>query len=78
MINVQDVMHVADSERAARYSLSKGGWEGWLQCELWGYLGIDKSPNLEVEREVRYPNTNYYCDLVVGGEIWVEIKAVSH
>lgn len=33
-----------------------------------------KNPPESVEREVRYPGTEY-CDLVVGDNLWVELKA---
>ncbi len=75
-MDLDDVMTVVNRESAAALSLSKGGWEGWIQCELWGYLSLVK--NETVEREVPYPNSGQRCDLVVGSsppQLWVEIKA---
>ena len=74
---MNDVIAVVNSEHVATLSLSKGGWEGWLQCELWHYLSVEKKQS--VEREVPYPtNSQQYCDLVIGGsapQLWVELKA---
>lgn len=72
------LLAVMNSEKANALSLSKGGWEGWLQCELWAALTIDHS--ITVEREVTYPNTKARCDLVMtppkpGQPCWIELKA---
>jgi hypothetical protein len=74
-MDINDVLTVVRSEAAVSLCLSKGGWEGWLQCELWRYLTIDK--NESPEREVAYPGGGERCDLVVsynGAPLWVEIK----
>ncbi|UKO98628.1 hypothetical protein [Nostoc sp. UHCC 0870] len=62
-------LHIVDA-----ICLSKGGWEGWLQCELWVRLSLAR--RMTVEREVPYADGGY-CDLVVQGnpELWVELKA---
>ena len=68
--------------------LSKGGWEGWLQCQLyldmripqqdwwWNPDGVSRE---KMRREVAYPSGGERCDLVIGnlvqGEWWIEIKA---
>ncbi|WP_233874624.1 hypothetical protein [Paraburkholderia adhaesiva] len=75
-MDINDVIAVVDSEAAASLCLSKGGWEGWLQCELWSYLTTTR--NESPEREVAYPGRAERCDLVVmvnGVTTWVEIKA---
>ena len=77
-MDLNDVKQVVNTEKATALSLSKGGWEGWLQCELWSYLSLTKKTT--VEREVLYPNSDpqIYCDLVVGAtapQLWVELKA---
>jgi hypothetical protein len=75
-MDIRDVLEVVNSEAASSLCLSKGGWEGWLQCELWRYLTIIKSES--VERELAYPGTRERCDLVVsfnGVPMWIEIKA---
>lgn len=75
-MEIKDVFAVINTEKAAALCLSKGGWEGWLQCELWGHLSLVRK--LEVEREVTYPNSSNRCDLVVRSldpELWVELKA---
>ena len=76
-MQINDVFQVINSEKAAAFCLSKGGWEGWLQCELWGYLSLEKKQ--EVERELAYPRSKKRCDLVVrqsnGSDLWVELKA---
>ncbi|NEO15398.1 MULTISPECIES: hypothetical protein [unclassified Moorena] len=75
-MDLQDVREVVNSEGVAALSLSKGGWEGWLQCQLWAYLSLTKKQT--VEREVLYPNSRQRCDLVVGfadPKLWVELKA---
>lgn len=74
-MNLQDLFAVVNTEHAAALSLSKGGWEGWLQAELWYYLNITKQPPESTEREVQYPRTQTYCDLVTSNNQWVEIKA---
>jgi hypothetical protein len=74
-MDINDVMAVVNRETAVTLCLSKGGWEGWLQCELWRYLTIDK--NESAEREVAYPGGRGRCDLVVSHDrapLWVEIK----
>lgn len=75
-MNIEDVLAVVNTEAAVSLCLSKGGWEGWLQCELWRYLTIEK--NESPEREVAYPDSRNRCDLVAsddGTPLWVEIKA---
>lgn len=75
-MDINDVLTVVNSEAASSLCLSKGGWEGWLQCELWRYLTINKSES--AEREVPYPGSKNRCDLVAvshGAPLWVEIKA---
>lgn len=75
-MDINDVLSVVNNEAAGSLCLSKGGWEGWLQCELWRYLTISK--NESAEREVAYPGSRDRCDLVVsfnGTPLWVEIKA---
>lgn len=75
-MDINDVLKVVNSESAAALCLSKGGWEGWLQCELWRYLTVVK--NEPVEREIAYPGSRTRCDLVAthdGAPLWVEIKA---
>lgn len=75
-MEIEDVIAVIDSERAVSLSLSKGGWEGWLQCELWGYLSLIKKKT--VEREAPYPRSRERCDLVEGvapDQLWIEVKA---
>ena len=75
-MKMSDVFAVINTEKAAALCLSKGGWEGWLQCELWGHLNIKKK--LEAEREVAYPGSSKRCDLVIRSsdpELWVELKA---
>jgi len=75
-MDINDVFEVINTEKAAALCLSRGGWEGWLQCELWGYLSIEKK--IEVEREVPYPRSREKCDLVVRStdrDLWVELKA---
>lgn len=74
-MNLNDVLAVVNTEAAASFCLSKGGWEGWLQCELWRYLSINQRET--VEREVAYPGSRARCDLVAndnGVPLWVEIK----
>ena len=54
MSNLKTILDAIDavlnSEKASAIALSKGGWEGWLQCELWYELSIEQTT--EVEREV--------------------------
>lgn len=73
-MDVNDIVAVVNNQKAAALSLSKGGWEGWLQCELWYYLNVTKQPAESTEREVKYPNNPQYCDLVSGNQ-WIELKA---
>lgn len=67
---------VLDRQLVAVISLSRGGWEGWLQCELWIYLNYVM--RMEVEREVSYGDGRDY-DLVIrerdNPELWIELKA---
>ncbi len=75
-MNLDDIMLVVDSETAGALCLSKGGWEGWLQCELWRHLTVTR--NEVVEREIGYPGGRERCDLLAsyeGTPLWVEIKA---
>lgn len=67
------LLKVLNTERAKELFLSKGGWEGWLQCELWSRLNMDY--RLSTEREIKYDLLSYYCDLVIQEEVWVELKA---
>ncbi|MEL6141520.1 MAG: hypothetical protein AAFU67_07860, partial [Bacteroidota bacterium] len=69
---------IMGTEKANALSLSKGGWEGWLQCELWGTVTVDYQ--ITTEREVSYPDENTRCDLVCtpgppNSQLWIEIKA---
>ena len=73
---LEDIQHLVNTDEATALCLSKGGWEGWLQCQLWLYLTIEK--DVLVEREVSYPDSNTRCDLVIeddGDQLWIEIKA---
>ncbi|CAH5167158.1 TPA: hypothetical protein MEC17_000257 [Klebsiella pneumoniae] len=77
-MDVSDILKVMDNEKSNTLCLSKGGFEGWLQSELWYYLNIYKKES--TEREVRYPGKDTYCDLVCNSSVthpgqWVEIKA---
>jgi len=76
-MDINDVLAVVDSDAAGSLCLSKGGWEGWLQCELWRYLTLGKDE--VVERELAYPGSRDRCDLVISSSaappLWVEIKA---
>ena len=76
-MDIDDVITVVNNDVAASFCLSKGGWEGWLQCELWRHLTITK--NEVAEREFPYPiGGAARCDLVTsrnGTALWVEIKA---
>jgi len=77
-MNIEDVVAVMNNEKAAALCLSKGGFEGWLQAELWCYL---TNKGYSVERELKYPNKDAYCDLVYtpagAGQLsqWIEVKA---
>ncbi|EPW3921595.1 MULTISPECIES: hypothetical protein [Enterobacter] len=80
MMDVNDIIKVmnAQNEKASSLSLSKGGFEGWLQAELWYHLNIIKGES--TEREVQYPHSLTYCDLVCDATMtkpaqWVEVKA---
>jgi hypothetical protein len=73
---IESVLTIMESEKASALSLSKGGWEGWLQCELWANLSLKKQ--FSVERELPYPKKNTRCDLVIASLeaiVWIEIKA---
>ncbi|MGK4350838.1 hypothetical protein ACSMFN_11205 [Enterobacter sichuanensis] len=79
-LDVNDIIKVmnAQNEKASSLSLSKGGFEGWLQAELWYNLNIIKGES--TEREVQYPHSLTYCDLVCDATMtkpaqWVEVKA---
>lgn len=76
-MDMNDVFAVINTEKAAALCLSKGGWEGWLQCELWSHLSLEKGET--VEREVAYPESRERCDLVIGSnsQLWVELKAYA-
>jgi len=78
-MDINDVLAVINNEAAVSLGLSKGGWEGWLQCELWRYLTYQ---NRSAERELPYPKGKARCDLVVNDTgqppLWVEIKAFGH
>jgi hypothetical protein len=75
-MDINDVLAVVNNERATSLGLSKGGWEGWLQCELWRHLTLKGE---SAEREFPYPGSAQRSDLVVNvnGQLplWVEIKA---
>lgn len=77
IMDLNDVLTIVNRPDAVNLCLSKGGWEGWLQCELWRYLTFVRDES--VEREIAYPNTSNRCDLVVSPsrsvQMWVEIKA---
>ena len=56
---------------------SKGGWEGWLQAELFYYLSQNFK---EIKREKKYPEEypGMKCDLYVKEgevEMYIELKA---
>jgi hypothetical protein len=76
-MEIGNVQRVVDNEVAGALCLSKGGWEGWLQCELWRHLAIVQG--VAAEREVPYPAGRERCDLVIQSPgspaEWVEIKA---
>jgi hypothetical protein len=75
-MNLQDIVAIVNSEKAAALCLSKGGWEGWLQAELWYRCMMAREG---VEREKPFPNNQgIRCDLVgtdAGLEVWLELKA---
>ncbi|TAN06837.1 MAG: hypothetical protein EPN36_03655 [Rhodanobacteraceae bacterium] len=76
-MEMQDILDVVNTAAAASLSLSKGGWEGWVQCELWRHL-VDKGESAEREAPYPVPYSNLRCDLVAdadGTPLWVEIKA---
>lgn len=77
MLEIKDVIAVIGNDENVSMCLSKGGWEGWLQCELWKYLGNVKKITAEREMPYPYPNSRKKCDLCVGFDQnqWVEIKA---
>ncbi len=80
-MDISHVMKIVDTEAAATIALGKGGWEGWLQCELWKRLLLAGVP--DVERELAYPAAQgrERCDLVDGSTQpaqWIEIKAWGH
>lgn len=79
-MNVMDITAVMDANREKNYALclSKGGFEGWLQVELWYYLNVLQG--VSAAREVAYPTGGGYCDLVCDATRdqpaqWIEIKA---
>lgn len=63
-----------NNKQPTEISNSKGGWEGWLQAELW--YDITFSENLVVGREVALPGGGGRCDLVIEA-LWVELKCFS-
>lgn len=67
---------IVDGPKAYELSLSKGGWEGWLQCELWYALNLE---DITSEREYPYPapHQKKRCDVVIFEQVdkWIEIKA---
>lgn len=75
-MDINDVLAVVNNEAAMTLALSKGGWEGWLQCELWRYL---THKGESAERELAYPGKSTRCDLFVQANgqppLWAEIKA---
>lgn len=77
-MDMKDVMAVVNTDAAASLALSKGGWEGWVQCELWRHLTLKGET---AERELPYPRPyhNMRCDLVTTAPdhtpLWAEIKA---
>ncbi|MDU4841260.1 MAG: hypothetical protein E6X49_08935 [Leclercia adecarboxylata] len=79
-MNVMDIIALMNANKEKNYALClcKGGFEGWLQVELWYYLNI--LMGVSASREVAYPIGGGYCDLVCdarGGypAQWIEIKA---
>jgi len=61
----------------------KGGWEGWIQVDLTGFI-LTVNPTVEILREQPvYANTRQRCDLLLNAksephrQIIVEIKAES-
>lgn len=77
-MKMQDLIDVVNTPAATSLALSKGGWEGWVQCELWRHL-VDKGENVEREAPYPLPYSNMRCDLIAatgdGTPLWVEIKA---
>ncbi|MGP9823794.1 hypothetical protein ACT048_04865 [Ectopseudomonas khazarica] len=71
-MDINDILAVMNNQKAYDLSTSKGGYEGWLQAELWHHLS--QIPNADVEREFPYPESDFRCDLVDRGQ-WVELKA---
>ncbi len=69
---IKQLRSVVNTEIAGELSLSKGGWEGWLQCEYWNRLNIS---GLATEREAYYPRSRERCDLVTISNDWIELKA---
>lgn len=65
-------------DKASIMALSKGGWEGWLQCEYWNALNLQ---GVSTEREQQYPNQTTRCDMLCkpGGNplLYIELKALS-
>lgn len=69
---------ILESREAQALALSKGGWEGWLQCELWNRVS---DSGITIERELKYPGFNTYCDLICSldkRECWIELKAFGY
>lgn len=72
---LQIVEKVLSSPKAHALALSIGGWEGWLQCEIWNLVS---EAGQSIERELKYPGYNQYCDLVCELDqqaSWIELKA---
>jgi hypothetical protein len=90
LLNV--VAEIMNQPVAQAICLSTGGWEGWLQCQLW-YALTQRIHPVQADREVQYPNAQQRCDLVVAlnpnkpgqpaydigqnVEVWIEIKALG-
>ncbi|WP_312186931.1 hypothetical protein [Leclercia sp.] len=79
-MNVKDIIILMNANKEKNYALClcKGGFEGWLQVELWYYLNIIM--RVSAAREVAYPTGDGYCDLVCDASEgkpaqWIEIKA---
>lgn len=63
-------------EKVELWYYNQGGWEGWLQAELYYQLSRD----FPTAREMKYPITDWdmYCDLYVrdeNDEMYIELKA---
>ncbi|MEO1641917.1 MAG: hypothetical protein AAFR74_01170 [Pseudomonadota bacterium] len=78
-MNLQQFLHILvdtmASQKAQTLALSKGGWEGWLQCEMWAAVS---QAGVSIERELQYPDSNTFCDLVCqidNNPTWIELKA---